>query len=337
MKTSDLFKLVVAVLISELVGVVGSLVTVPAISSWYIGIAKPALNPPSWVFGPVWTALFLLMGIAAFLVWKKGIKRKGVGVALLAFSVQLALNLLWSVFFFGFQNPGLAFVEIIFLWVAIVATMIFFARVSKPAAWLLVPYIIWVSFAGYLNWSIWKLNSVASVGCTMEALLCPDGSYVGRTGPQCEFSPCSSGTAGYKNISYEIDGSPILLRNGVSETESAPGSASKIVTRYFGEEIRADLDDNGMEDVSFIVFRSGGGSGTFYYVVAALMTAEGYKGTNAILIGDRIAPQDLYYRNGMIVVDYVDRKVGEAMTASPSVGVSKYLEVLGGRLVEVEK
>jgi benzodiazapine receptor len=158
MKINNAFKLIIAIAFSELAGIIGSVFTMPSISGWYADLAKPALNPPNWVFGPVWTTLFALMGIAAFLVWRKGLKRKGAKIALGIFIIQLALNTLWSVIFFGLHSPGGAFVEIIFLWIAIVLTIIAFSKISKAAAWLLVPYIIWVSFAMYLNFSIWALN-----------------------------------------------------------------------------------------------------------------------------------------------------------------------------------
>lgn len=155
---NNAFKLLVAVLISELAGIVGSIFTASSIEGWYAGIVKPAINPPSWVFAPVWTTLYALMGIAAFLVWKKGWSRRDVKIALGIFTLQLVLNTLWSIIFFGFQSPGGAFIEIIFLWMAILVTMVAFARISKWAVWLLVPYILWVSFAAYLNYSIYALN-----------------------------------------------------------------------------------------------------------------------------------------------------------------------------------
>lgn len=158
MKVSNFFKLIIAIAVSELAGIIGSVFTTPSIDGWYSGISKPALNPPAWVFGPVWTTLFVLMGIAAFLIWKKGLDRKDVRIALGIFIGQLVLNTLWSILFFGFHNPGGAFIEIIFLWLAVLATIVVFAKISKPAAWLLVPYIIWVSFAAYLNYAIWTLN-----------------------------------------------------------------------------------------------------------------------------------------------------------------------------------
>ncbi len=158
MKINNTFKLIIAIVVSELAGIIGSVFTTPSIAGWYTGIVKPALNPPAWVFGPVWTTLFALMGIAAFLVWKKGWNRNDVRIALSVFAGQLTLNTLWSIIFFGLHSPGGALIEIVFLWFAIFATIIVFYKISKPAAWLLVPYIIWVSFAGYLNYLIWSLN-----------------------------------------------------------------------------------------------------------------------------------------------------------------------------------
>ena len=158
MKINNTLKLIIAIVVSELAGIIGSIFTAPSIPAWYATLVKPALNPPSWVFGPVWTTLFALMGISAFLIWKKGLNHKGVKTALGIFIGQLFLNTLWSIIFFGLHSPALAFIEIIFLWLAILATIIAFAKISKSAAWLLLPYILWVSFAGYLNLMIWMLN-----------------------------------------------------------------------------------------------------------------------------------------------------------------------------------
>lgn len=158
MKINNFLKLVVAIGTSELAGIIGSVFTVSAIPNWYAGLVKPALNPPSWLFGPVWTTLYALMGIAAFLVWKAGWERKEVKKALGVFGIQLFLNFIWSIIFFGLQNPGWALVNIVLLWLAIVWTMVVFYRISKPAVYLLLPYLLWVSFASYLNYSIWTLN-----------------------------------------------------------------------------------------------------------------------------------------------------------------------------------
>ncbi|MEX1997825.1 MAG: TspO/MBR family protein [Candidatus Andersenbacteria bacterium] len=193
MSVNSVLKLVVAIAVSELAGIIGSFVTTPSIPTWYAMLHQPEFSPPNWVFAPVWTTLFLLMGIAAFLVWNKGLGRKDARIALSIFGLQLILNTAWSIIFFGQQNPGLALLEIAVLWLAILATILVFYKISRPAAYLLIPYILWVSFASYLNYSIWALNQDDAGGrtfCTQEAKLCPDGSYVGRTGPNCEFAAC---------------------------------------------------------------------------------------------------------------------------------------------------
>lgn len=139
-------------------GFVGSFFTVGSIPTWYAALNKPPFNPPNWIFGPVWTTLYIMMGIAAFLVWRRGLQTKGVKTALLVFLFQLILNTLWSILFFGFRSPFLACVEVIALWLAIVFTIVLFHKVSRPAAWLLAPYLLWVSFASVLNFAIWRLN-----------------------------------------------------------------------------------------------------------------------------------------------------------------------------------
>lgn len=136
-----------------------------------------------------------------------------------------------------------------------------------------------------------------------------------------------------KDTTYQIEGNPVTLVNGLSEVEAAPGSASKTVTRYFGNEATGDLNGDGKPDVALLLTQESGGSGTFFYVVAALQTDTGYVGTNAILLGDRIAPQPTTIQNGTIVVNYAERKPGEPFTAAPSVGVSKYFKVVDGELV----
>lgn len=163
MRIHDSFKLVLSIAVPLSAGAIGSVFTMPSIPTWYAGIVKPALNPPAWVFGPVWTTLFVLMGIAAFLVWSSyekasKDKKKRIKIALALFGFQLILNALWSIIFFSLRSPGGALVEVVFLWLAILATIIAFAKISRPAAWLLAPYILWVSFAMYLNFSIWMLN-----------------------------------------------------------------------------------------------------------------------------------------------------------------------------------
>lgn len=154
----DVVKVILAIVVSELAGVIGSVFTMPSITGWYAGLTKPAFSPPNWIFGPVWTTLYALMGIAAFLIWRNGLEQRKVKIALGLFIGQLMLNVLWSIVFFGLHSLGGAFVEILFLWLAILATIIVSAKISKPAAWLLVPYILCVSFAMCLNYSISVLN-----------------------------------------------------------------------------------------------------------------------------------------------------------------------------------
>jgi benzodiazapine receptor len=151
-------KLAASVVLCMLAGFVGSIFTTPKIGGWYAGIAKPSFNPPNWIFGPVWTALYAMMAIALYLVWRKGLAAKGVKVALAVFFVQLALNTLWSYAFFGAQSPLAGLVVIVALWAMIAASIAAFAPISRAAAMLLVPYILWVSFASILNASIYSLN-----------------------------------------------------------------------------------------------------------------------------------------------------------------------------------
>lgn len=160
MKVNNFFKLVIAIAVSEGAGLIGAAFTAPAIQSgWYAGLVKPALNPPSWVFGPVWTTLYALMGVSLWLVWIKAVAEpQARRRALLAFFIQLFLNAIWSIIFFGLHSPGWALVDLVLLWLAIVWTTVIFYKISRPAAYLLAPYLLWVSFASYLNYSIWMLN-----------------------------------------------------------------------------------------------------------------------------------------------------------------------------------
>ncbi|OGG71241.1 hypothetical protein A3F27_00040 [Candidatus Kaiserbacteria bacterium RIFCSPHIGHO2_12_FULL_53_13] len=144
-----------------------------------------------------------------------------------------------------------------------------------------------------------------------------------------------SAAVDYKNATYVIDGQPVTLVNDRAETPAAPGSASKIVTQYFGNEAAGDLDGDRQDDIAFILTQDRGGSGTFFYAAAALKTADGYRGTNAILLGDRVAPQTTEIRNGLLIANYADRAQGEPMTARPSVGVSKYLTLADSTLKEI--
>jgi hypothetical protein len=139
-----------------------------------------------------------------------------------------------------------------------------------------------------------------------------------------------------KNATYTIEGKDVALLNGQAQTEAAPGSALKIITQYFGNEVKADFNGDGVADVAFLLTQDAGGTGTFYYVAAVISENNGYKGTNAILLGDRIAPQTTEFRNGMIIVNYADRKPGEPFTTPPSVGVSKYFKVVDGKIIAID-
>ncbi len=159
MKNNTALKLVGAILLCEAAGFFGTLFTMPAIESgWYATLEKSALTPPDFVFGPVWTALYALMGVALFLVWRGEalyrLKRRAAHL----FFIQLALNVLWSFLFFGLQSPLAALADIAVLWLMIISTIIAFAKCSRAAAWLFLPYLLWVSFAAYLNYTIVILN-----------------------------------------------------------------------------------------------------------------------------------------------------------------------------------
>ena len=140
-------------------GGLGAIATTPEIDGWYTTIEKPTWNPPDDVFGPVWTTLFLMMAIAGWFVWQRAGVRDA-AMALTLFGVQLVLNVAWSWIFFAAHLPGWAFVEIIILWLAILATTVAFFRSSRSAGWLMLPYLAWVSFASMLNFAIWRMNSV---------------------------------------------------------------------------------------------------------------------------------------------------------------------------------
>ena len=154
----NLPRLAASLVICQLAGLAGSLFTYPSIPTWYASLGKPWFTPPSWVFAPAWTALFILMGISLYLVWQGGLKERQPRQAVTLFGVQLGLNVLWSALFFGLQSPFLAFLEILALWAAIALTTIRFYPISRNAALLLVPYMAWVSFAAILNLSVWLLN-----------------------------------------------------------------------------------------------------------------------------------------------------------------------------------
>lgn len=150
--------LVASIVGCELAGAIGAIFTVQSIPTWYAALAKPFFTPPSYLFGPIWTTLYLLMGIALYLIYTSKRKAKGAKIALAAFAVQLALNILWSVAFFGMRSIAGGLADIILLWVAIAVTIAAFWKVSKTAAYLMVPYLAWVSIAMALNYSLFLLN-----------------------------------------------------------------------------------------------------------------------------------------------------------------------------------
>ncbi len=157
MKVYDILKLLGSLLICQVAGFLGSLFTTPAIPNWYAELSKPSFTPPNWVFSPVWISLFVLMGISLFLIWR----REGqpyVKTALMFFFIQLTLNTLWSIAFFGLKSPLLGLIDILFLWLAILLTIVTFFKVSIWAGLLLLPYLLWVSFATVLNFFLWTLN-----------------------------------------------------------------------------------------------------------------------------------------------------------------------------------
>lgn len=154
---NNFVKAIISIAIPLGIGALGNLFTSPEIDTWYRTLEKPSWNPPNGLFGPVWTTLYVLMGIAFYLVWKSP-KQAGKGMAVTLYFIQLILNLGWSYIFFSRHEMGWAVVEIALLWVFILLTIFSFARFHKAAAWLLVPYISWVSFAAILNYTIWQLN-----------------------------------------------------------------------------------------------------------------------------------------------------------------------------------
>ena len=151
----DYYKLIISIGVCLAVGFISGFWTSSSISSWYAHLHKPSFNPPNWIFGPVWTLLYILMGVALYLVWND---TASVNVAMTFFIIQLVLNFFWSYLFFSLKNPLIAFIEILFLLLMIIITTIEFYPISNAAAYLLIPYILWVSFASVLNLSILLLN-----------------------------------------------------------------------------------------------------------------------------------------------------------------------------------
>jgi len=161
--TKGILVLIGLIVISQLAGILSGMLSSSVSSSsfkaTYSELNQPSFSPPSWVFGPVWAILYTLMGISAYLVYKKGIENPNVKTALIFFFIQLFLNFLWSIIFFGLNNPMFAFAEIVILWGFIMAMIISFKEVSRTAAYLQIPYILWVTFAAILNLFIWIINA----------------------------------------------------------------------------------------------------------------------------------------------------------------------------------
>lgn len=158
MDTKKIGKLLGAIIIAQAAGLLGSLATFTSINGWYKELVKPPFNPPDWIFGPVWTTLYILMGIALYLIWDKGLKNKKVRFAFWLFIVHLAANVGWSVVFFGLHSIFGGFVGALILWMFIVAVIWKFYEINKWAGLLLAPYLLWTSFAIVLNTSVWLLN-----------------------------------------------------------------------------------------------------------------------------------------------------------------------------------
>jgi benzodiazapine receptor len=157
MKAADTAKLVLCLLACLSAGLFGSIFT-HDLSGWHQNLNKPFFTPPNWIFGPVWTTLYILMALSAFLIWKRGLENRPVKIAFGFFIAQLVLNALWTPLFFGLKSPLIAFLEILILWTFILVTIVRFIKLSLPAAVMLVPYILWTSYAAVLNAVIYLLN-----------------------------------------------------------------------------------------------------------------------------------------------------------------------------------
>jgi len=156
---SKIVKFIISILIPQISGGIGSIATSLSVGTWYKILEKPWFNPPSFVFAPVWTLLFLCIGVALYLVWSKNNKDEEIyKIGIYIFSGQMILNIIWSYLFFGLRNPGVAFFEMIVLLIFIILNVIFFFKINKLAGYLMIPYILWVCFALVLNFSIWRLN-----------------------------------------------------------------------------------------------------------------------------------------------------------------------------------
>ncbi|MBL0106878.1 MAG: tryptophan-rich sensory protein [Ignavibacteria bacterium] len=155
---SNILKLILSLVICQLAGFIGAIFTMDSIPTWYAALNKPSFNPPNNVFGPVWTILYVMMGISMFLIWKEGLKNKDVKNAFIFFIIQLILNFLWSVVFFGAHSVLGGLIIIVLLWLAVLYCIISFRKISRVASILLIPYLLWITFATLLNYYILILN-----------------------------------------------------------------------------------------------------------------------------------------------------------------------------------
>ena len=153
-----IFKLIISVFIPLTIGAVSGFFTASSVKDWFVTLNKPSFNPPSWLFAPVWTILYIMMGISFYIIWKSHAKLDKRYTGYTYYWIQLALNFLWSFLFFYYRRPDLALIDIILLFIMIASTVFSFRKVSKTAAWLLAPYLCWVAFATALNFEIWRLN-----------------------------------------------------------------------------------------------------------------------------------------------------------------------------------
>ncbi|WP_103069545.1 TspO/MBR family protein [Aquimarina sediminis] len=153
-----LFRISIALLLCVLIGFLSSIATQTSLNTWYSSLNKPSFTPPNWIYGPTWVLLYILMGIAAGIVWSKGFYHKWVKTALYHFGFQLLLSAAWPIIFFGLQNPLIALLDIIALFILLLFTIKWFTVVNSTAAYLLIPYVIWVAFVTALNFGIWQLN-----------------------------------------------------------------------------------------------------------------------------------------------------------------------------------
>ena len=155
---SNIIRFIIALILCEGAGIVGSLFTVSAIKDWYVNLNKLFFSPPNWLFGPAWTLFYFLMALALYWIWQKGLSNKSVLFAFWIFIVQLAVNAIWSVLFFGLRSPILGLVDIVVMWLLIVYNIYLFYKIDKKAGLILIPYWLWVTFAAMLNFAVWQLN-----------------------------------------------------------------------------------------------------------------------------------------------------------------------------------